>query len=79
MLEEIDEDVPNWILQFDKMLEMGSMNVSELKLMSEGVDRSVAVDLGIPIRVDDPIEYLRENRQRVPPFYKRHLENQDIL
>ena len=79
ILEESEEDVPSWILQFDKMLEMGSMNTAELKLMSEGVDRSVAVDLGIPFEIDNPIQYLQENRDRIPRFYVKHLENQDIL
>jgi hypothetical protein len=79
ILEGTEQDVPSWILQFDKMLEMGSMNIAELKLMSKGVDRSVAVDLGIPHDVDDPIQYLHENRDRVPQFYTRHLENQDIF
>lgn len=79
ILEDVAEDTPNWILQFDKMLEMGSMNVAELKLMSEGVDRSVAVDLGIPLGVENPVEYLQENRGQVPSFYDRHLENQGIL
>jgi len=40
------------------MLEMGSMNFGELRLMSKGVDRSVALQLGIPPNVDDVEEFL---------------------
>lgn len=79
ILEEVYDETPEWMLHFDRMLEMGSMNFAELKLMSQGVDRSVAVDLNIPPQVTDPVEYLRENPQVVPNFHEQHLKRQDIL
>ncbi|WP_336024764.1 DEAD/DEAH box helicase [Halobellus salinisoli] len=80
ILEDIKEDeTPSWMLQLDSMLEMGSMNIAELKLMSAGVDRSVAVDLQIPLDVEEPQDFLRSNPNFVPSFHKKHLEKQDIL
>jgi helicase len=74
-----EEETPDWMFHLDSMLEMGSMNIAELKLMSMGVDRSVAVDLNIPHDVRDPLQYIDENPQYVPDFHRRHLEKQDIL
>jgi hypothetical protein len=79
ILDCIDYDVPDWMMQFDKMLEMGSMDFRELRLMSHGVDRSVAVDLYIPDGVDDAAEYFRSNPGQIPTFHRRHFEKQDIL
>ncbi|MFP9060943.1 DEAD/DEAH box helicase [Natrialbaceae archaeon A-chndr2] len=79
LLEHIDTDVPDWMLRFDQMLEMGSMRYNQIKLMSMGVDRSVAVSLRIPDDVDDVTTYLQENSKTIPSFYQRHLQNQGIL
>lgn len=79
ILEEIDEDVSEWMLQFDQMLELGSVDANELELMFVGVDRAVVIDLPIPNRVDDVVEYLEENRHRLSDFYVNHLEEQDVL
>ncbi|MFC6954766.1 DEAD/DEAH box helicase [Halorubellus litoreus] len=79
ILEEVEYEFPDWMVQLDKMLEMGSKNFAELRLMSEGVDRSVAVDLVFPQGTTDPIQYLRENRRGFAPFIRRHLEKQNIL
>jgi hypothetical protein len=79
MLEESDYDVGRWAETFDQMLEMGSMNFGELRLMSQGVDRSVALELGIPPNVDDVHEYLENRKGRIPDFYVRHLETQGVL
>ncbi|ELZ77484.1 DEAD/DEAH box helicase domain-containing protein [Haloferax volcanii DSM 14919] len=67
------------MLRFDQMLEMGSMRYNRIKLMSMGVDRSVAVNLYIPDEVEDVVNYLQENRSSIAPFYQRHLENQGIF
>jgi helicase len=74
-----EEETPDWMFHLDSMLEMGSMNIAELKLMSMGVDRSVAVDLDLPHDVRDPLQYINDNPQYVPDFHRRHLEKQDIL
>lgn len=79
LLEHIDTEVPDWMLRFDQMLEMGSMRYNRIKLMSMGVDRSVAVNLYIPDEVEDVVNYLQENRSSIAPFYQRHLENQGIF
>jgi len=62
-----------WASNFDQMLEMGSMNFGELRLMSKGVDRSVALQLGIPPNVDDVEEFLENRRGKIPKFFARHL------
>jgi len=65
-----------WASNFDQMLEMGSMNFGELRLMSKGVDRSVALQLGIPPNVDDVEEFLENRRGKIPKFFARHPESQ---
>lgn len=79
LLDHIETDVPDWMLRFDQMLEMGSMRYNQIKLMSMGVDRSVAISLQIPEEVDNIDEYLQNNRGTISAFYRRHLENQGIL
>jgi hypothetical protein len=79
ILEEVDEDVPRWMTEFDQMLERGSIEFNRLQLMSKGVDRSVAVSLYLPDDIDDPIEYIRSNKYSIPDFQRRHLENQGIF
>jgi superfamily II DNA/RNA helicase len=79
MLEETNYEVGRWTVNFDQMLEMGSMNFGELRLMSQGVDRSVALELGIPSHVDDVHDYLQKRKGRIPDFYVRHLEAQGVL
>jgi replicative superfamily II helicase len=79
ILEEIDHDTPRWMLEFDQMLERGSIEFNRLELMSKGVDRSVAVSLYIPDNVDNPIEYVKDNKYSIPDFQRRHLENQGIF
>lgn len=79
ILEKIDIEVSDWMLKFDQMLEMGSMEFNRLQLMSRGVDRSIAVSLYLPEDVEDPVEYINNTRNRLPPFQRRHLENQGIL
>jgi len=64
-----------WASNFDQMLEMGSMNFGELRLMSKGVDRSVALQLGIPPNVDDVEEFLENRRGKIPKFFARHLQS----
>jgi hypothetical protein len=58
LLEHVDKEIPDWMLRFDQMLEMGSMRYNRIKLMSMGVDRSVAISLRIPEEVDDVVKYL---------------------
>ena len=79
VLEEIDTPVNEWMLQFDQMLELGSVDSNELELMFQGVDRSVIIDIHIPSQVDDVESYLKENRHRLPEFYVEHLEECDVL
>jgi helicase len=79
MLEETDYEMGKWASNFDQMLEMGSMNFGELRLMSKGVDRSVALQLGIPPNVDDVEEFLANRRGKIPKFFARHLESQGVL
>lgn len=79
MLEETDYEMGKWASNFDQMLEMGSMNFGELRLMSKGVDRSVALQLGIPPNVDDVEEFLENRRGKIPKFFARHLESQGVL
>lgn len=79
MLEETNYDIGKLMSNFDQMLEMGSMNFAELRLMSQGVDRSVALELGIPPHVDDVHAYLQNRKGRIPDFYVRHLKSQGVL
>jgi hypothetical protein len=79
ILEEIDYEVSDWMLKFDQMLEMGSMNFNRLQLMSRGVDRSIAVLVYLPEGVNDPIEYINNFKNRLPPFQRRHFENQGLI
>lgn len=79
ILSETSAEPPEWMLHLDRMLEMGSVHFAELKLMSMGVDRSVAVDLNIPENVENPVEFLKENPHLIPNFHRQHLEKQDIL
>jgi hypothetical protein len=79
VLEEIDEPVNDWMLQFDQMLELGSVDSNELELMFMGVDRSVVIDLPIQPEVDDVVSYLRTNRGLIQNFYIDHLEEYDVL
>ncbi|QLC34351.1 DEAD/DEAH box helicase [Halarchaeum sp. CBA1220] len=79
ILEESDYELNKWTKNFDRMLEMGSMNFAELQLMSQGVDRSVALELRIPSNVDDVNEYLQSRRGRIPDFFVRHLESQGVI
>lgn len=79
ILEETETTDSEWMLTFDQMLEMGSLDFNELDLMSMGVDRSVVIDLDIPSQIDDVVEYLEENRWEYPKFYIDHLEEQDVL
>ncbi|CQH63563.1 probable DEAD/DEAH box helicase (plasmid) [Halobacterium hubeiense] len=79
ILEYLDYETPEWMLNFDQMLEMGSMEFNRIHLMSRGVDRSIAVALYLPQSVDDPVAYLNENSGRIVPFHRSHLENQGIL
>jgi hypothetical protein len=79
ILEETDAPAGDWMLQFDQMLEMGSIDFNELELMAEGVDRTVVIDIRIPPDVDDVFAYLQENQDRIAPFYRDHLEDQGIL
>jgi hypothetical protein len=79
ILDEIDYEVSDWMLKFDQMLERGSMEFVRLQLMSRGVDRSIAVSLYIPEGVEDPIEFIKNSKNRLPPFQRRHLENQGII
>jgi len=68
-----------WASNFDQMLEMGSMNFGELRLMSKGVDRSVALQLGIPPNVDDVEEFLENRRGKIPKFFARHQSRRGPL
>lgn len=79
MLEESDYEMGKWASNFDQMLEMGSMNFGELRLMSKGVDRSVALQLGIPPNVDDVEVFLENRRGKIPEFFTRHLESQGVF
>jgi helicase len=79
MLEESDYEMGKWASNFDQMLEMGSMNFGELRLMSKGVDRSVALQLGIPPVVDDVEDFLENRRGKIPEFFTRHLQSQGVL
>jgi len=47
--------------------------------MSKGVDRSVALQLGIPPNVDDVEEFLENRRGKIPKFFARHPESQGVL
>jgi len=61
LVDMLKKPTTRWVsgqINFDQMLEMGSMNFGELRLMSKGVDRSVALQLGIPPNVDDVEEFL---------------------
>jgi hypothetical protein len=73
ILDYIDDDVPKWMLDFDQMLEMGSLNYNELELISQGVDRSVAIELDIPREVNDVEKYL-STESDVSSFYQSHLQ-----
>jgi len=79
ILEEVNPEASTWMLNFDQMLEMGSIDFNRLELMAKGADRTVVVDLRIPDDVDDVVGYLRENKNAIPPFYANHLEEQGIL
>jgi len=79
ILEETDAPAGDWMLQFDQMLEMGSIDFNELELMAEGVDRTVVIDLRIPPDVDDVFAYLQEKQDRIAPFYRDHLEDQGVI
>jgi len=79
ILEESDYEMGKWASNFDQMLEMGSMNFGELRLMSKGVDRSVALQLGIPPGVDDVEDFLKNRRGKIPEFFTRHLQSQGVL
>jgi len=79
ILEEIDVPVNDWMLQFDQMLELGSIDSNQLELMFMGVDRSVVIDLPIRPDVDDVISYLNANRHLIQDFYIDHLEEYDVL
>ena len=79
ILEESDYEMGKWASNFDQMLEMGSMNFGELRLMSKGVDRSVALQLGIPPGVDDVEDFLENRRGKIPEFFARHLQSQGVL
>lgn len=78
VLEEVAEDPPQVMLNFDQMLERGSVDFDKLNLMSQGVDRSIAITLDVPEDVDAK-KYLRTNSQELPPFHRRHLENEGII
>lgn len=79
ILEEIETPVNDWMLQFDQMLELGSIASNELELMFMGVDRSVVIDLPIRPGVDNVVSYLRANRHLIQDFYIDHLEEYDVL
>ena len=79
ILEDMEREDTSWMERFDQMLDLGTMDMNEIKLMVKGVDRSVAIDLYIPNNTDDVIEYLNSNRDRIQDFYISHLENQGIL
>lgn len=79
ILGEIDTPVNDWMLQFDQMLELGSVDSNELELMFMGVDRSVVIDLPIYGEMDDVVSFLRANRYRIQDFYIDHLEEYDVL
>ncbi|AFO59526.1 DEAD/DEAH box helicase [Natrinema sp. J7-2] len=79
ILEESDYEMGKWASNFDQMLEMGSMNFGELRLMSKGVDRSVALQLGIPPGVDNVEDFLENRRGKIPEFFTRHLQSQGVL
>lgn len=79
ILEESDYEMGKWASNFDQMLEIGSMNFGELRLMSKGVDRSVALQLGIPPGVDDVEDFLENRRGKIPEFFTRHLQSQGVF
>jgi replicative superfamily II helicase len=79
ILEESDYEMGKWASNFDQMLEMGSMNFGELRLMSKGVDRSVVLQLGIPPNVGDVEVFLENRRGKIPEFFTRHLKSQGIF
>ncbi|WP_394743066.1 DEAD/DEAH box helicase [Natronococcus roseus] len=79
ILEEIDFETNEWMVGFDQMLEMGSVDFRKLELMSMGADRTVVVELPIPDQVDDVISYLEQEQGRLRSFHRNHLQEQDIL
>ena len=79
ILEEIDAPINDWMLQFDQMLELGSVDSNQLELMYMGVDRSVVIDLPIRPGVDDVVAFLQANQQLIQDFYIDHLEEYDVL
>lgn len=79
ILEETDSPATEWMLGFDQMLEMGSIDFRKLELMSNGADRTVVMELYIPDDVDDIISYLEQNQHRLRQFHQNHLEEQGIL
>ena len=79
ILEEVSAPVNDWMLEFDQMLELGSIDSNQLDLMFMGVDRSVVIDLPIRPGVDDVVSYLRANQHLIQDFYMDHLQEYDVL
>lgn len=79
-LSHVEEEVEEWMLHFDQMLEMGSIDIDELELMSRGIDRSVAIDLSKEIPEDsDTFEWLENNSDNLEHLHNKHLKDLRII
>lgn len=81
ILEESEKDVGEFMLNFDKRLERGALNTETLKMMSLGIDRSIANDISLPKdleSLEDIEEHLKAKKSNYRELYRRHLSNQGI-
>ncbi|WP_233565560.1 hypothetical protein, partial [Halorubrum sp. Atlit-26R] len=67
----------SFMLNFDKMLERGSIQRSQLKMMDMGIDRSIAIE-HTPPSDEDVEEYLTSIASDMEPLYQRHLQSAGV-
>lgn len=75
-IENVDGDAAT---RTDATGETPRPDFQELESMSMGVDRAVVIDHPLPPNVDNVVDRVQENRRRIPPFYRDHLEAQGVL
>lgn len=77
ILKSIGSYSNQFMLNFDKRLERGSMDSDQLKIMDLGIDRSIAITIDPPddVQIED---YLEANMSDMDPLYQRHLRNAGI-
>ncbi|MGG4012474.1 DEAD/DEAH box helicase [Bacillus smithii] len=83
LMNDKEKEDNKYILSLPNMLELGSDNPTILKLISEGLSRSVAIEIGkqIPANLDVPIkEWLQKNPPKnLSPLYYKQLINRGYL